>query len=356
MLSHGNLVSNILNTLQILQPHKGERCLSVLPLSHIYERMAGSYIMLYCGVTIFYSPEPHDHRPGSHGHPAGRSSWRSPGIFERVYSRVRDTAMAGGLVKRAVLGWAMSVGHRLAHCHFRGEQPGFGLARPGLRRRPPRLRQGAGPHRGPDPAGHFRRRRPQPQGERVLLVPRRPGPRRLWPHGNQPPAHPQRPGEDPPRHRRAPHPRRVGWQALHEAGGRRGDPGARPERDAGLLEERIGHPGGDGRGRLFPHRGHRRAGRRRTAEDHGPEEGDPGHLGRQEHRPPAHRERALRRQVRRAGRGDRGPAELHLRHHLPSLPGPEAVGSPQAPQVQERGNPHRPGRRCKPRSSGRWGT
>lgn len=126
MLSHGNLVSNIVTTLQILQPRKGERCLSVLPLSHIYERMAGSYIMLYCGVTIFYSQnhmtigqDLMDIKP--------EIFLAVPRIFERVYSRVRDTAMAGGLVKRAILGWAMRVGHRLAHCHFRGERPGLGL-------------------------------------------------------------------------------------------------------------------------------------------------------------------------------------------------------------------------------------
>ena len=94
MLSHGNLVSNIVTTLQILQPRKGERCLSVLPLSHIYERMAGSYIMLYCGVTIFYSQnhmtigqDLMDIKP--------EIFLAVPRIFERVYSRVRDTAMAG---------------------------------------------------------------------------------------------------------------------------------------------------------------------------------------------------------------------------------------------------------------------
>ena len=126
MLSHGNLASNIHATLKVLQPHKGERCLSVLPLSHIYERMAGSYTMLYCGVTIFY---------GQNHMTIGQDLQEIrpeiflavPRIFERVYSRVRDTAMAGGLMKRAVLSWALRVGHCLADHHFRGERPGLGL-------------------------------------------------------------------------------------------------------------------------------------------------------------------------------------------------------------------------------------
>jgi long-chain acyl-CoA synthetase len=123
MLSHGNLVSNILDVLKVLTPHKGEHCLSVLPLSHIYERTAGHYIMFHCGVSIYYTQ---NHMTIAQDlqetHP--EIFLAVPRIFEKVYSRVRDTALAGGLVKRAVLGWAMRVGHVLAGHHFRGEKPG----------------------------------------------------------------------------------------------------------------------------------------------------------------------------------------------------------------------------------------
>ncbi len=126
MLSHGNLVSNLHAVLKVLQPHKGERCLSVLPLSHIYERMAGNYVMFHCGVSIYYSQN-HMTIAQDLQETQPEIFLAVPRIFEKVYSRVRDTAMAGGLVKRMVLGWAMQVGHRLAAHRFCGAGPGLGL-------------------------------------------------------------------------------------------------------------------------------------------------------------------------------------------------------------------------------------
>jgi len=124
MLSHGNVVSDIHHTLKVLLPRKGERCLSVLPLSHIYERTAGHYIMFHCGVSIYYSQN-HMTIAQDLQETQPEIFLAVPKIFEKVYSRVRDTAMEGGILKRAVLGWSMQVGRRLASYHFRGEQPGL---------------------------------------------------------------------------------------------------------------------------------------------------------------------------------------------------------------------------------------
>ena len=55
MLSHRNLVTNILQALKIVEIKPGQRCLSILPISHIFERMAGHYTMLYAGVSIYYA-------------------------------------------------------------------------------------------------------------------------------------------------------------------------------------------------------------------------------------------------------------------------------------------------------------
>jgi long-chain acyl-CoA synthetase len=126
MLSHDNVVSNIHAVLNVLQPWKGERCLSVLPLSHIYERMAGHYTMFHCGVSIYYTQN-HMTIAQDLQETQPQVFLAVPRIFEKVYSRVRDTAMAGGLIKRAVLSWSLQVGHRLARYRFCGERPGPGL-------------------------------------------------------------------------------------------------------------------------------------------------------------------------------------------------------------------------------------
>jgi len=129
MLSHGNLVSNVMGALQFFKLYPGERCLSVLPLCHIYERMAGYYTMFHSGVCIYYADsfltigqDLVEVRP--------HILLAVPRIFEKVYAKVRDTAMAGGFIKQAVLGWTVHVGHFVAKYRFRGQQPPWWVRMP----------------------------------------------------------------------------------------------------------------------------------------------------------------------------------------------------------------------------------
>jgi len=124
VLTHGNLVSNVLGVLRIFDLYPGERCLSVLPLSHIYERAAGHYTMFRSGVCIYYAEsfmslasDLMDVRP--------QILLAVPRIFEKVYTRVRDTAIFGGFFKRMVLGWTLHVGHHVACYKFKGQKPPF---------------------------------------------------------------------------------------------------------------------------------------------------------------------------------------------------------------------------------------
>ena len=115
---------------------------------------------------------------------------------------------------------------------------------------------------------------------------------------------------------------------------RRRDPDPRAPRHEGLLQEARGHRRGDRRGRLVPHRRHRRPGQGRLPGHHRPQEGHPRHLGRQEHRPPAHREPPEDEQVLRGGRDDRQQAELPgrprgARTSRPSRSGPRRRASPR---------------------------
>ncbi|HSQ61518.1 MAG TPA: long-chain fatty acid--CoA ligase [Acidobacteriota bacterium] len=55
MLTHGNVVSEVLLALQAMQLRPDDTYLSFLPLSHIFERCSGYYTMLYAGTTIAYA-------------------------------------------------------------------------------------------------------------------------------------------------------------------------------------------------------------------------------------------------------------------------------------------------------------
>lgn len=124
VLTHGNLVSNVLAVLEIFDLRPGDRCLSVLPLSHIYERTAGHYTMFRSGTCIYYAEsfmtlasDLMEVRP--------QILLAVPRIFEKVYTRVRDTAIFGGLFKRMVLGWTLHVGHHVARYKFQAKKPPF---------------------------------------------------------------------------------------------------------------------------------------------------------------------------------------------------------------------------------------
>jgi long-chain acyl-CoA synthetase len=52
MLSHKNILSNVMSCMDCFPP--GNRCLSFLPLNHIFERMV-SYLYLFKGVSIYYA-------------------------------------------------------------------------------------------------------------------------------------------------------------------------------------------------------------------------------------------------------------------------------------------------------------
>lgn len=58
MLSHKNLISNLISTLGIQSIKPEDRFLSVLPLSHTYECTIGFLLPLFCGATVYYLSKP----------------------------------------------------------------------------------------------------------------------------------------------------------------------------------------------------------------------------------------------------------------------------------------------------------
>ena len=55
LLSHGNLLANVRGIGEIFELRPTDRSLSYLPLSHIFERTAGQFVILRTGGTIVYS-------------------------------------------------------------------------------------------------------------------------------------------------------------------------------------------------------------------------------------------------------------------------------------------------------------
>ena len=127
MLTHDNFHSNVVASGTVL-PFVGEdSCLSLLPLSHSFERMAGHYLMLTLGIRIAYAESIEAVR-GNMTEVRPTLLLAVPRLYEKMYASVRDKAMTGSGFKRRVFVWARAIGDKWADEVLAGRKPGPALA------------------------------------------------------------------------------------------------------------------------------------------------------------------------------------------------------------------------------------
>jgi len=113
MLSHGNFLSNAQATQQVLPVSDQDVTLSFLPLSHVFERMAGYYFVLLVGGTIAYA-ENMETVPLNLLEVRPTVVTGVPRFYEKFYERVQEAIRHSRGPKRWLARWAMSVGQRWA--------------------------------------------------------------------------------------------------------------------------------------------------------------------------------------------------------------------------------------------------
>jgi long-chain acyl-CoA synthetase len=112
MLSHHNILDNIMNVEEILEPVCGpkDRSLSFLPLNHIFERVV-SYIYMYRGVSIYYA-ESLD-TIGDNLREVKPSLFSTvPRLLEKVYERIIGKGRELTGLKKTLFFWAVAVGNK----------------------------------------------------------------------------------------------------------------------------------------------------------------------------------------------------------------------------------------------------
>ncbi len=110
MLSHNNIISNVLATQHLLPfDHRG-KTLSFLPLCHSYERML-TYLYMYQGVSVYYA-ESLDKlmEHFKELHPDGFST--VPRLLEKVYDRIVEKGKELTGIKKKLFFWALDLGLR----------------------------------------------------------------------------------------------------------------------------------------------------------------------------------------------------------------------------------------------------
>jgi long-chain acyl-CoA synthetase len=127
MLTHNNIRSNVEATRYKLPFEGDDVALSFLPLSHIFQRM-GDYLMFATGSTIAYA-EGLDTVPVNmmEAHPT--IVFSVPRLYEKMYARVLQNALAGGFLKKRIFFWARNVAEKWANEKLEGREPKGMLAR-----------------------------------------------------------------------------------------------------------------------------------------------------------------------------------------------------------------------------------
>jgi len=121
MLSHDNIHSNVEATRRVV-PIENDVALSFLPLSHIFERM-GDYWFFATGTTISYV-ESFDFVPLAMQEVRPSVALSVPRLYEKMYARVLENALAGGAIRKRIFFWARAVADRWANEKLAGREPG----------------------------------------------------------------------------------------------------------------------------------------------------------------------------------------------------------------------------------------
>ena len=122
MLSHDNIFSNV-DTVRRLVPFEGtDTCLSFLPLSHIFERMGGHYMMMATGTSIAYA-ESIDTVAIDLSIVRPTIVLAVPRVYEKLYARVLENALSGSGIKKRIFFWARGVADTWADEKFAGREP-----------------------------------------------------------------------------------------------------------------------------------------------------------------------------------------------------------------------------------------
>jgi long-chain acyl-CoA synthetase len=128
MLTHDNIYSNVAASMKAIPFEGNDVGLSFLPLSHIFERMAGHYMMFATGTSIAYA-ESIDTVPANMQEVRPTLVLSVPRLYEKMYARVLESALTGGFLKKKIFFWARGVAERWANEKLAGKEPGWVLGK-----------------------------------------------------------------------------------------------------------------------------------------------------------------------------------------------------------------------------------
>ena len=120
MLTHHNLLSNVDACLQIIDAGPDDVFLSFLPLSHVFERMAGHFTAVACGATVYYCETLFTiARDMQIARPTVMLA--VPRLFESIRDRILENVTKQPPLRRRIFHWAFRNASKAAQA-VRGER------------------------------------------------------------------------------------------------------------------------------------------------------------------------------------------------------------------------------------------
>ncbi len=124
MLLHSNLVSNTVAAHKVFAAlGPGDVALSFLPLCHVFERMAGHYLMLKAGATIAYA-ESVEKVPENMAEVQPTVMCSVPRLYEKMYARVNEKVAGDPPLRQRIFHWAIGVGREYFGHRIQKTEPG----------------------------------------------------------------------------------------------------------------------------------------------------------------------------------------------------------------------------------------
>ncbi|MES2387035.1 MAG: long-chain fatty acid--CoA ligase [Bacteroidota bacterium] len=108
MLSHNNLVSNVLASMPAVPVTSGDRTLTFLPLCHVFERMI-VFLFVHVGAAIYYA-ESMDTISANLKEAKPHIFTTVPRLLEKVYDKIMATGYTLTGIKRSLFFWAIGLG------------------------------------------------------------------------------------------------------------------------------------------------------------------------------------------------------------------------------------------------------
>ena len=124
MLTHHNFMFNARACLELVAISHEDVLLSFLPLSHVFERMAGHYLPLTCGSTIAYAESPFTVAQNL-GEVRPTLMASVPRLYETMHERILRAVKEGSPIKQKIFGWGVETGQKVSQAIQAHREPSF---------------------------------------------------------------------------------------------------------------------------------------------------------------------------------------------------------------------------------------